>query len=244
MRNVSSQLGRRAALAEKQAATRYSLRRCVDMIKQSASASEIKANPDYRAGNASFIPGVGGILSGAMSPNPEKGRFSSALGEGWAGLKGNVSGGISAALLTALAVILGRRAPRALTQGLLSRSIGKHKAVGGALDDLIPGSKKLISEHRRLGSRTPGFTAERLERANSRVARHADATRGVESGQARKELLSGVEPIERAADLQSAAQWGAGAGVIGAGLGGHKGIQDYKTRAGVKASKPKPPSSS
>lgn len=80
----------------------------------------------------SFIPLVGGAISGAVRPNPSRGPVSNVLGEGGAGLAGGLRGGFGGAALGAgLGALRGVRGlgAGAAIGGLLGSAIGTHRGA-------------------------------------------------------------------------------------------------------------------
>ena len=84
------------------------------------------------AHQAAYVPLVGGAISGALKPHPNRGTVSNVLNEGAAGLGGGLSGGLGGTVLGAglgaLGGIKGFGAGAALG-GLLGSSVGTYRGA-------------------------------------------------------------------------------------------------------------------
>jgi hypothetical protein len=113
------------------------------------SGGDKKANSNPAdAHGSSFVPLMGGAISGAVKPHPSRGTLTNVLGEGLAGLKGGTIGSLlggGAGALTDLATKFKGRGVPTLLGTLLGGSLGTH--VGSQLHrESIPLNARALAE--------------------------------------------------------------------------------------------------
>jgi hypothetical protein len=108
------------------------------------------------AHGSSYVPYIGGAISGAVKPHPSRNAFRSSMGEGLAGLSGGVKGtllgaGTSAALNLLTRGKLGLKS-NALA-GILGGSAGTHMGSQWHREDLPLNARALAEMGRSAGSK-------------------------------------------------------------------------------------------
>lgn len=111
--------------------------------------------PEYKPHGSSFIPGVGGFVSGGVKPNPGETATKGSFREGGAGLGGGLKGGLVGGGLAALLQLLlkGKWRGGAALGGLGGGALGTRSAVGDSklntpitMEDFALQSQKIMNE--------------------------------------------------------------------------------------------------